>query len=78
MAYKDITVLDLEERFGVTNKKRPLFPGSIPLLEPSEQLQAQLQDAATIPMRTEKARSELIVPLLLFKETLPEAKPATV
>lgn len=66
MAYKDLTVLDLEERFGVTNRKQSLFSDSIMPVEPSDRLKKQLRESSTIPMRTEKARSELVViPILL-------------
>jgi hypothetical protein len=69
MAYSDFTsILQLEDRFGLTQRKVRLFPDVAPVA-PSTILQNDLTESAVVPLLTEKAKSEfLIVPI--FKELL--------
>ena len=69
MAYSDFTsVSQLEDRFGLTQRKIRLFSG-VPPVTPSPLLQDDLNESAEVPLLTEKAKSEfLIVPV--FKELL--------
>ncbi len=60
MAYSDFSLDDLELKFGVENFTAKLFPNVQPL-EPSENLKADLELAAELPLRSEKAKSEAIV-----------------
>ena len=64
MAYSDFTLDSLEEKFGVKNQRVFLFSELSPV-EPSDDLKDDLADAQTLPLRTEKAKSELIlIPIL--------------
>jgi hypothetical protein len=69
MAYSDFTsVSQLEDRFGLSQRKVRLFRDVAPIV-PSETLQQDLTESAAVPLLTEKAKSEfLIVPI--FKELL--------
>jgi hypothetical protein len=60
MAYTDFTLQDIQEKFKVSNQRVRLFP-SFKAVRPSERLKNDLIDAQTLPSRTEKAKSELIV-----------------
>jgi hypothetical protein len=60
MAYSDFSLEDLEVKFGVKNFTSKLFLNVEPL-EPSENLKNDLQLAAELPLRSEKAKSEAIV-----------------
>ncbi len=65
MAYRDFTLEEIEKTFGVKNFSVPLF-GEVEQIEPSEKLKDALQTASELPVRSEKAKSELIVlPILL-------------
>jgi hypothetical protein len=65
MAYSDFTLDDLERKFGIKNTKSKLFKDII-LIEPSQRLKEDLELAAELPLRSEKAKSESIVlPLLI-------------
>ncbi|GAB3641557.1 hypothetical protein [Spirosoma arcticum] len=65
MAYTDFTLAIIEQKFGVKNQQRALFD-PLPPLPVSADLQKALARARDLPIRTEKARSELIVvPVLL-------------
>ena len=65
MAYTDFTLKDLHTKFGVQNRVEPLFQPLLPIA-PSEWLQTMLAKSSQLPVRTEKAKSEMIVfPLLL-------------
>lgn len=65
MAYSDFTLIELKEQFGLTDTIGSLF-GELPPLEPGEVLTTQLSRALKLPLRNEKAKSELIVsPILL-------------
>jgi hypothetical protein len=65
MAFSDfVSISELEERFGITQKKKNIFP-DILSLQPSERLLWDLEDAELVPTNTEKSKSEhLIVPIL--------------
>ncbi|MEM6965494.1 MAG: hypothetical protein AAF573_12055 [Bacteroidota bacterium] len=67
MAYKDFTLSDLREKFQIENKVIDLFDDkSLLSVPPSEFLQQQLEEAQELPIKSEKARSELIIsPILL-------------
>ncbi|MEM6297822.1 MAG: hypothetical protein AAF740_03935 [Bacteroidota bacterium] len=67
MAYKDFTLSDLRDRFKIENTITNLFDG-VTLSEstPSDFLKQQLEEAQELPVKSEKARSELIIsPILL-------------
>jgi hypothetical protein len=65
MVFSDfVSISELEERFGITQKKKNIFP-DILSLQPSERLLWDLEDAELVPTNTEKSKSEhLIVPIL--------------
>jgi hypothetical protein len=60
MAYGDFTLEMLDSKFGIKNKVVSLFPKLTPI-KPSAKLQDDLAEAATLPTRTEKYKSEAIV-----------------
>lgn len=65
MAYSDFTLIELKEQFSLTDTIGSLF-GTLPIFEPGEVLTTQLNRALKLPLRNEKAKSELIVsPILL-------------
>jgi hypothetical protein len=65
MAYSDFTLLELNQRFGLTDTVDKLF-GELPPVEPGAVLTEQLSRAMKLPLRNEKAKSERIVsPILL-------------
>ena len=65
MAFSDFTLDDLELKLGVRNRVGLLFD-RMPPLEPGERLKDALATAQELPVRSEKAKSELIVlPVLL-------------
>lgn len=65
MAYTDFTLKHLHKKFGISNKIALLFPKLAPI-EPSDWLKDMLQKASLLPLRSEKAKSEMIVfPILL-------------
>lgn len=65
MAYTDFTLADIQTRFAIRNRVKPLFD-PLPPLTPSAWLQTTLQAVMELPVRTEKAKSEAIVfPILL-------------
>ena len=64
MAYSDFTLTSLEKTFGLQNRLQSLFEAVTPL-EPSEKLTDDLREARTLPIKSEKARSEwIVVPIL--------------
>jgi len=67
MAYKDFTLLDLQEKFKIENRVVDLFDSAkLKSIKPSELLVQQLEEAQELPIKSEKARSELIItPILL-------------
>jgi hypothetical protein len=69
MAYSDFTLSTLQQRFDLTHQRKRLF-GEIKPLAPSEWLINALKIAEELPIRSEKAKSELIVmPILLELRT---------
>ena len=65
MAFSDFSLEDLELKFGIKNYTAKLFD-NIESLEPSQNLKENLQLAAELPLRSEKAKSEAIVfPILV-------------
>lgn len=65
MAFSDFTFDDLEARFGVKNRVGQLFSGN-DRIEPGAKLTEALSLAQELPVRSEKAKSELLVlPILL-------------
>ena len=67
MAYRDFTLRDLENKFGIHNTVVPLFADvSISQISPSEWLEKALSFSRKLVLRSEKAKSEVIVtPILL-------------
>ncbi len=65
MPYTNFTLDDLEEKFGVTNRKAKLFDNVQPLQQ-SDWLIETFRRASFMSQRTEKSKSELILsPILL-------------
>jgi len=65
MAYSDFTLLELKEQFNLIDTVESLF-GELPDVEPGDLLTRQLSRAMKLPIRNEKAKSELIIsPVLL-------------
>ncbi len=65
MSYSKYTLLQIEEEFGLKNQVVNLFT-DIDEIEPSDWLLNLLQIAKELPVRSEKAKSELIVmPILI-------------
>lgn len=60
MAYTDFTLDDIEAKFGIKNRTQRLFMDIKPI-GISEKMQADLDLAAELPVRSEKAKSETIV-----------------
>ncbi|MEM1214231.1 MAG: hypothetical protein AAGJ82_01000 [Bacteroidota bacterium] len=67
MAYRDFSLEDLRAKFQIQNRLVDLFDDSaLEEVAPSEQLLTQLAEAQELPIKSEKARSELIIaPILL-------------
>ena len=67
MAYSDFTsISQLEDQFGITQNRTRLFEGVAPV-SASDILRNELYESASLPLLTEKAKSEfLIAPI--FKE----------
>ena len=65
MAYSDFTFKDLKVKFGIQNKVANLFSNISPL-KMSPSLKEDLHVASMLPIRSEKAKSELIImPILI-------------
>jgi hypothetical protein len=65
MVYSDYSLFKIEEEFNLKNRVISLFQNIIPI-EPSEWLIDSLKTAQELPVRSEKAKSELIImPILL-------------
>ncbi len=65
MAYSEYTLLQIEEEFGIKNQITNLFDKIDPI-EPSDWLLNLLQIAKELPVKSEKAKSEMIVmPILV-------------
>nr|MCU0341750.1 hypothetical protein [Spirosomataceae bacterium] len=70
MAYKDFTLEKLESEFGISNQRAVLFSEIMPV-PPSQWLTQTLAMGRALPLRTEKARSELLItPVLLEVKNL--------
>jgi len=68
MAYTDFSLNDLKIKFNVNNKIVSLFKETVLKIQPSQLLTQQLAEAEELPVRSEKARSELVVmPVLADK-----------
>lgn len=68
MEFKDFTLLDLKQHFHLQNRSVRLFQGeNIPPLAPSERLTDQLTEAEELPLKSEKARSEVIIAPILME-----------
>jgi len=67
MAYIDFTLRDLEQKFGIRNESVVLFSReTVQGIAPSKRLVEQLEEITGLPIKSEKARSELIItPILL-------------
>ena len=62
MAYRDFTLEDIEMQFGIKNRIGQLFDQeSIEKMPPSPALLNDLEEARELPIRSEKAKSELVV-----------------
>ncbi len=67
MAYSDFTqVSQLEDKFGIQQKLTRIFEVVVPI-EPSITLKNELQESFSLPLLTEKAKSELLI-APIFKE----------
>lgn len=66
MAYTDFTLDSIEQKFGVKNHSRLLF-NIMPPLPLSADLEKALARARSLPVRSEKARSEWIVAPILIE-----------
>lgn len=65
MAYSDFTLLELNQKFSLTDTVGSLFD-ELPPVDPGDLLTTQLRRALKLPLRNEKAKSELVVsPILL-------------
>lgn len=69
MQYSDFTLDDLEEKFGIKNQVQHFeeFENVTPISEVSDWLKKSLSIAKELPVRSEKARSELIVTPILIE-----------
>lgn len=68
MEYKKFTLLDLRNQFKIENKIVDLFnEETIQPIPPSDFLLQQLREAQEIPVKSEKARSELIITPILME-----------
>jgi hypothetical protein len=66
MAYSDFTLSELDEKFGVSNQRKRLFGDIKPVPEISDWLKYTLKLSEELPVKSEKAKSELIVmPILI-------------
>ena len=66
MAYTDFTLDMIEEKFGIQNQIKSLFDTS-KSVAPSDWLLTCLDNAKDLPVRSEKARSEMIVTPILVE-----------
>lgn len=58
MAYSDfVSLSQLEDQFGLIQNRTRLFEGVAPLT-PSDTLRNELYESASLPLLTEKAKSE--------------------
>lgn len=65
MAYSDFTLKVIKEKFGISNRVENLFE-NIKMVPISKELEEDLELARLLPVRSEKAKSELIImPILI-------------
>jgi hypothetical protein len=65
MVYSDYTLAELADKYGISNQTKLLL-GKMAEVSPSDWLLNALQIAQDLPVRSEKAKSELIVmPILI-------------
>jgi len=64
--YSNYTLQDIATQFSITNKRQVLF-NNIEPVEISDWLKTALQTAEELPVKSEKARSELIVTPILIE-----------
>ena len=65
MAYSDFTLNKLEQKLGITQNLQTIFQPVSPKIMPSKHLLKDLHEAQTIPIFSEKAKSELIITPIL-------------
>ncbi len=66
MAYSDYTLFAIEEQFGIISQRKRLFGEITPIVEMSEWLKYNLHLLEELQIRSEKAKSEIIVmPILV-------------
>ncbi len=66
MAYSEYSLGELEKDFGIISQRKKLFTKITPIYEISDWLQYTLNIAEELPIKSEKAKSELIVmPILI-------------
>jgi hypothetical protein len=66
MTYSDYTLNSIATQFGIGNQRKKLFATVTPITNISERLQYNLQLLEEMTVRSEKAKSELIImPILL-------------
>lgn len=79
VAYSDYTLLKIEEQFGILAQRQKFFPQSIqPIFEMSEWLKYSLGLVEELPIKSEKAKSELIVMPILIELRNQNAKYFTI
>lgn len=61
MAYQHFTFARLHQEFGINQTRGAVTPASLDAVPPSEMLATQLARAYTMPLRSEKMRSEMLV-----------------
>lgn len=65
MAFSDITLKYLRQKYGIIQEKGSLFPDTLPNFIVSNKLLEDLAEMKEIPVATEKAKSELIITPIL-------------
>ena len=79
MVYSDYTLSKIEEKFGIFAQRQKLFPQPIqPIHEISEWLKYSLSLVEELPIKSEKAKSELIVMPILIELRNQNAKYFTI
>lgn len=79
MAYSDYTLSKIEEKFGIRSYRKKLFDHNIqPIFEISDWLKYSLSLVEELPIKSEKAKSELIVMPILIELRNKNAKYFTI
>lgn len=65
MAYGDFTLDIIEDRFNISTRVRNIFESPVEIVQPSQRLTEDIEEAASYPLRTEKAKSEWVVTPIL-------------